>query len=60
MTLYPVFLKLDALPVVIVGGGQVAASKLDGLIAAGARVTVVAPEVSPAIRLHATVLDDAG
>ena len=29
--LYPAFLKLDGLPVVVVGGGAVAASKLDGL-----------------------------
>jgi uroporphyrin-III C-methyltransferase/precorrin-2 dehydrogenase/sirohydrochlorin ferrochelatase len=48
--LYPVFLKLSGLPVVVVGGGTVAASKLDGLLAAGARVTVVAPTISDAIR----------
>jgi len=48
--LYPVFLKLAGLPVVVVGGGTVAASKLEGLLDAGARVTVVAPEVSDAIR----------
>lgn len=59
MTLYPAFLKLDGLPVVIVGGGPVAASKLDGLLAAGARVTVVAPEVVPEIRARATVLEAA-
>ena len=45
--LYPVFLKLDGLPVVVVGGGTVAASKLDGLLAAGAHVTVVAPQIAP-------------
>ena len=28
--LYPVFLRLAGLPVVLVGGGAVAASKLDG------------------------------
>jgi uroporphyrin-III C-methyltransferase/precorrin-2 dehydrogenase/sirohydrochlorin ferrochelatase len=48
--LYPVFLKLEGLSVVVVGGGTVAASKLDGLLAAGAIVTVVAPQVSDAIR----------
>jgi uroporphyrin-III C-methyltransferase/precorrin-2 dehydrogenase/sirohydrochlorin ferrochelatase len=48
--LYPVFLKLDGLPVVVVGGGNVAAGKLDGLLAAGARVTVIAPKVVDAIR----------
>ena len=55
--LYPVFLKLEGLPVVIVGGGAVAASKLDGLLAAGAHVTVVAPHVLPEIRRRATVLE---
>jgi siroheme synthase-like protein len=57
MTLYPAFLKLDGLPVVIVGGGRVAASKLDGLVAAGARVTVVAPRVVDQIRDRATVIE---
>lgn len=57
MTLYPVFLKLDGVPVVIVGGGAVAASKLDGLLAAGALVTVVAPRVTDAIRGRATVVE---
>ena len=36
--------------VVVVGGGTVAAGKLDGLLAAGAKVTVVAPQVSAPIR----------
>lgn len=57
--LYPVFLKLDGLEVVVVGGGVVAASKLDGLLAAGARVTVVAPHVLPEIRNKATVIEQA-
>lgn len=57
--LYPAFLKLEDLPVVVVGGGSVAASKLDGLLAAGARVTVVAPHVLPAIRERVTVLEEA-
>src|SRR3569833_1710839 len=47
--LYPVFLKLVGLPVVVVGGGPVAAAKLDGLLAAGARGTVVAPEIVESI-----------
>src|SRR5262245_39187693 len=55
--LYPVFLKLDGLPVVVVGCGTVAASKLDGLLAAAARVTVVAPPVLPAIRYRVTVIE---
>lgn len=55
--LYPVFLKLEGMPVVIVGGGQVAASKLDGLLAVGARVTVVAPHIAPPIRGRAAVIE---
>jgi uroporphyrin-III C-methyltransferase/precorrin-2 dehydrogenase/sirohydrochlorin ferrochelatase len=47
--LYPVFLKLDDRPVLLVGGGTVATSKLDALRQARARVTVVAPSVSDAI-----------
>jgi siroheme synthase-like protein len=43
--LFPTFLKLPNRPVLVVGGGPVAASKLAALLAAGARVTVVAPEV---------------
>lgn len=44
MHLYPAFLKLRGRRVVVVGAGPVAASKLRGLLAAGAEVTVVAPE----------------
>lgn len=53
--LYPVFLKLAGMRVVVVGAGPVAASKLDGLVAADARVTVVAPEISDAIRARTDV-----
>ena len=53
--LYPVFLKLGGLPVVVVGGGTVAAQKLSGLLAAGARVTVVAPEIREEVRRRAAV-----
>lgn len=42
---YPVFLDLTDAPVLLVGGGQVAARKAAGLVAAGARITVVAPQV---------------
>jgi uroporphyrin-III C-methyltransferase / precorrin-2 dehydrogenase / sirohydrochlorin ferrochelatase len=51
--LYPVFLRLDGLPVVVVGGGPVAAGKLDGLLEAGAHVTVIAPVICEAIRARA-------
>jgi uroporphyrin-III C-methyltransferase/precorrin-2 dehydrogenase/sirohydrochlorin ferrochelatase len=55
--LYPAFLKLVGRNVVLVGGGKVAKSKLEALAEAGARVTVVAPEVHPDIeRAGVTVL----
>jgi siroheme synthase-like protein len=49
MALFPAFLKLAGRKVVVVGAGPVAASKIDGLLTAGARVTVVAPDVVSAI-----------
>jgi uroporphyrin-III C-methyltransferase/precorrin-2 dehydrogenase/sirohydrochlorin ferrochelatase len=42
----PVFLRFDDRRVVVVGGGAVAAAKVPALLAAGARVTVIAPSVS--------------
>ena len=47
MTLYPAFLKLSGREVLLVGGGRVAASKLRGLLDAGADVTVIAPSILP-------------
>jgi siroheme synthase-like protein len=48
MTLFPMFVKLEGKLVVVVGGGEIAAGKIDGLLRAGARIHVVAPEVVPA------------
>ena len=45
MELYPVFLHLRGRPVLLVGGGRVACGKIEALLAAGARVTVVAPRL---------------
>jgi uroporphyrin-III C-methyltransferase/precorrin-2 dehydrogenase/sirohydrochlorin ferrochelatase len=42
---FPIFLRLTGRPVLLVGGGRVAASKIEGLLRAGAKVTVVAPEI---------------
>ena len=48
-TLFPVFLKLTGRPVLLVGGGKVAASKLAALRQSGARVRVVAPTITEEI-----------
>jgi siroheme synthase-like protein len=42
---FPAFLKLEGRRVLVVGGGPVAAGKLRALLDAGARVTLVAPEI---------------
>jgi uroporphyrin-III C-methyltransferase / precorrin-2 dehydrogenase / sirohydrochlorin ferrochelatase len=42
---FPIFLRLAGEPVLVVGGGEVAARKVDLLLRAGADVTVVAPEL---------------
>jgi siroheme synthase-like protein len=44
---YPVFLDLKDRPVLVVGAGKIALRKIRGLLEAGARVTVVAPERLP-------------
>jgi uroporphyrin-III C-methyltransferase / precorrin-2 dehydrogenase / sirohydrochlorin ferrochelatase len=46
---YPSALRLGGRRVVVVGGGQVAQRRVPALIAAGADVVVVSPEVTPAI-----------
>ena len=47
MRAYPAFLNLRERPVLVVGGGRVAARKARGLLRAGAAVTVVAPALRP-------------
>ena len=55
---YPVNLDLWGRRVLVVGGGQVAARKVAGLLSAGAAVTVVAPDAvaeiaeDPDVRWH--------
>jgi precorrin-2 dehydrogenase/sirohydrochlorin ferrochelatase len=46
---YPVTLALTARPCLVVGGGAVAEHKVEGLVDAGARVTVVSPWLSRAL-----------
>lgn len=46
---YPSGLRLDGRRVVVVGGGHVAQRRIPALLAAGARVTLVSPDVTPAL-----------
>jgi precorrin-2 dehydrogenase/sirohydrochlorin ferrochelatase len=50
---HPVFLNVAGEPVVVVGAGVVAERKVEALLDAGARVTVVAPLATPGLRSRA-------
>jgi uroporphyrin-III C-methyltransferase/precorrin-2 dehydrogenase/sirohydrochlorin ferrochelatase len=53
MDYFPIFIRLAGQPVLVVGGGDVAARKIDLLLRAGAQITVVAPELNDALAAHA-------
>jgi len=55
--LYPVNLVLAGRPCLVVGGGRVALTKIRGLVEAGARVTVVAPEIASEVATLAAVAE---
>ena len=55
--LYPVALRVLGKPVLVVGGGPVAARRARGALDAGAIVTVVAPDAGDAVRELADVRD---
>lgn len=50
MSYYPLFLELQARPVLVIGGGAVAGQKVEALLAAGAIVTVVSPDLTAGLR----------
>ena len=50
MSLFPMFLKLTARPCVVVGAGPIAEGKIESLLQAEAKVTVIAPEALPRVR----------
>ncbi len=55
--LLPIFLHLRGRRVVLVGAGPVGASKLGALLAAGAEVRVVAPDIHPDIAVAAVTIE---
>ena len=50
MSLFAMFLKLTARPCVVVGAGNIAESKIESLLQAEARVTVIAPQALPRVQ----------
>ena len=49
-SLFPMFLKLEGKPVLVVGAGKVGKSKISGLLDTGARVRVIALEATSEVR----------
>ena len=47
---YPLYINLNNKACLVVGGGGVAERKVQGLLAANASVTIIAPELTPTIR----------
>jgi siroheme synthase-like protein len=56
MGFYPLLVELEGRRVVVIGGGVVGERKIEGLLAARADVTVVSPDLTPAL----TALAQAG
>lgn len=52
-SLFPIFLKLEGKPCLVVGEGRIAEGKVAGLLRSGARVTVVSPELTPTLARYA-------
>lgn len=56
MQYLPIFLRTDNADCVVIGGGSVAARKIESLLKASAKVTVVAPDVCPEV--HQLISND--
>jgi len=57
MNYYPIFLDLRGKPCLVVGGGEIGTRKVEGLLKACARVTVISPTVTDTIQRHADAGD---
>jgi precorrin-2 dehydrogenase/sirohydrochlorin ferrochelatase len=53
MSLYPIFLKLEGHRVLVIGGGLIAEQKIEAVLRSATDVTVIAPQITPRIRLWA-------
>lgn len=53
LNFFSMMVRLEGKKCLVVGGGKVAAEKIAGLLQHGAKVTVVSPEVTPAIQKQA-------
>jgi precorrin-2 dehydrogenase / sirohydrochlorin ferrochelatase len=51
--LFPMFIKLSGRACLVVGAGSVGTPKIEGLMATGAKITVVAPDATPAVQCWA-------
>jgi siroheme synthase-like protein len=49
MSLFPIFVKIEGRLIVVVGGGNIAETKIPSVLAAGARIRLVAPSITPQI-----------
>lgn len=49
-TYYPVYLQLRGQSCVVIGGGEIAEGKVEGLLAAQAKVVVISPDLTPHLR----------
>ncbi|MGM0213663.1 precorrin-2 dehydrogenase/sirohydrochlorin ferrochelatase family protein [Enterococcus sp. AZ109] len=48
--MYPILVNLSQLSVVVIGGGKIATRKVKGLVKEGGKPTVIAPEISEALK----------
>jgi siroheme synthase-like protein len=53
MALYPIFVETNGRRVIVIGGGNVGAEKVRGLLNGEADITVVAPSLLPELQEHA-------